>query len=136
MDDPGLVGRLQRFGDLTRDDQRFLQRNGTAGDPVRKRLPFDELEDERANARAFLNAINGRYVLMLQRGEHSRFPLETGDPLVGHAYPVTINGTTYHPQTQALLPWFERQSPSSAYAGTYSYPDTTALTTVPETCTF
>jgi hypothetical protein len=62
--------------------------------------------------------------------------LETGDPLVGHAYPVTIGGRTYNPQTQALLPWFERQSPSSAYAGTYSYPDTTALTTVPETCTF
>jgi hypothetical protein len=33
----------------------------------------------------------------------------------------------YHPQTQALLQWFEDVVPSDAIHGAYSYPDTTAL---------
>jgi hypothetical protein len=61
--------------------------------------------------------------------------LETGDPVE-----VLANGTVaapiksaantfiYHPQTEALLPWFEEISPSNALGGAYSYPDTTALT--------
>jgi hypothetical protein len=60
--------------------------------------------------------------------------LETGDPLVGSAYPVTINGYTYHPQNEALLPWFSRESPSSAYAGAYSFPDTSRFTSPASDC--
>lgn len=59
--------------------------------------------------------------------------LETGDPLEvlpNAAYPVTLNGFTYHPQTEALLQWFSRESPSSAISGAYTYPDT-SLVTVP-----
>ena len=51
--------------------------------------------------------------------------LETGDPvevLPDSEFPVTINGFTYHPQTEALLQWFTRESPSSAIDGMYSYP--------------
>jgi hypothetical protein len=58
--------------------------------------------------------------------------LETGDPvevLAHPAFPVTINGFTYHPQTEALLQWFSREVPSSAIDGAYSYPDETALPT-------
>lgn len=57
--------------------------------------------------------------------------LETGDPLedlATDALPVMLNGFTYHPQTEALLQWFERQVPSTAFQGAYSFPDTTALT--------
>jgi hypothetical protein len=57
--------------------------------------------------------------------------LEVGDVvenLPGAAFPVTINGFTYHPQTEGLLQWFEGQSPSTAIGGAYSYPDTTKLT--------
>jgi hypothetical protein len=57
--------------------------------------------------------------------------LETGDPMevVDHPdFPVTINGFTYHPQTEAILQWFSRESPSSAIDGAYSYPDTSKLT--------
>jgi hypothetical protein len=43
-------------------------------------------------------------------------------------FPITINGFTYHPQNEALLQWFEGQSPSTAIGGAYSYPDTTLLT--------
>jgi hypothetical protein len=61
--------------------------------------------------------------------------LETGDVIEGlpnAVYPVTLpNGGspyTYHPQNEALLQWFQFQSPSDAINGAYSYPDTTVLT--------
>lgn len=43
-------------------------------------------------------------------------------------YPVAIRGTTYHPQTEALLQWFQGQSPSTAIDGAYSYPGESILT--------
>ena len=63
--------------------------------------------------------------------------LETGDPMEvvpNPDFPVTIGGFTYHPQTEAILPWFTRESPSSAIGGAYSYPDTTKLTTPAQSC--
>jgi hypothetical protein len=61
--------------------------------------------------------------------------LETGDPVevLNHAtvsIPIHVESInfTYHPQTEALLQWFEEISPSDALGGAYSYPDTTALT--------
>ena len=44
-------------------------------------------------------------------------------------FPITMpNNFTYHPQNEALLQWFEFQSPSTAINGAYSYPDITTLT--------
>jgi hypothetical protein len=57
--------------------------------------------------------------------------LEVGDPvevLANAVFPVHIFGLTYHPQTEALLQWFEQKSPSSAISGAFSYPNTKALT--------
>jgi hypothetical protein len=57
--------------------------------------------------------------------------LEVGDVIEGlphSSYPIKMNGRTYHPQNEALLPWFEFQSPSTAIDGAYSYPDETTLT--------
>lgn len=54
--------------------------------------------------------------------------LETGDPLVGTAF--TVNG--YHPQDEAFLSWFARQSPSIGYDGRYTYLGT--FTTVAPSC--
>ena len=48
--------------------------------------------------------------------------METGDQLVGNSVPVTINGFTYHPQTQDILQWFTREAPSSALGGLYTFP--------------
>jgi len=56
--------------------------------------------------------------------------LEDGDVIEGlpnGTFPMTMNGFTYHPQNEALLQWFEFESPSSALGGAYSYPDTTVL---------
>jgi hypothetical protein len=58
--------------------------------------------------------------------------LEVGDVIEGlprQSFPITMpNGFTYHPQNEALLQWFEFQSPSTALNGAYSYPDITTLT--------
>jgi hypothetical protein len=57
--------------------------------------------------------------------------LETGDAIENlqpDYFPVTLHGFTYHPQTEALLQWFEGKSPSDAIDGAYSYPDETKLT--------
>ncbi|HLJ28808.1 MAG TPA: hypothetical protein VKY85_19015 [Candidatus Angelobacter sp.] len=51
--------------------------------------------------------------------------LETGDPvenLANPTFPVMVDGFLYHPQTEALLQWFSRENPSSAFQGDYSYP--------------
>jgi hypothetical protein len=58
--------------------------------------------------------------------------LETGDVIEvltsNPVYPIAMDGRTYHPQNEALLPWFAFQSPSRARHGTYSFPDETTLT--------
>lgn len=61
--------------------------------------------------------------------------LEQADPieaLANEAFPVTLHegrgSFTYHPQIEALLPWFEEETRPNAIHGAFSYPDTTALT--------
>lgn len=59
--------------------------------------------------------------------------MEDGDvieDLPNPTYPVTINGFTYHPQTEALLPWFEFAQNSFAIDNAYSYPNESVLTTL------
>jgi len=57
--------------------------------------------------------------------------LEDGDVievLPNATYPVQMaNGFTYHPQNEALLPYFQRKSPSDALHGAYSYPNESTL---------
>ena len=57
--------------------------------------------------------------------------LETGDQLVGHSVPVALNGFIYHPQTQNLLQWFTRETPSSALGGRYIFPNDPAVPNAP-----
>jgi len=59
--------------------------------------------------------------------------LETGDVIEGlpdGVFPITMNGMTYHPQNEALLQWFEFESPSSAIDSAYSYPNEQTLTSL------
>jgi len=60
--------------------------------------------------------------------------LETGDPIEGlpvATFPVTlmVDGQpfTFHPQTEALLQWFQMGPSSNAIDGAFSYPDESAL---------
>ncbi len=57
--------------------------------------------------------------------------MEVGDVIEGlprGVYAISMNGMTYHPQNEALLQWFEFQSPSTALGGAYSYPNMETLT--------
>jgi hypothetical protein len=61
--------------------------------------------------------------------------LETGDPievLPNETVPIVTREQhevfTYHPQTEALLQWFENGATSNAIGGAFSYPNTTVLT--------
>jgi len=64
--------------------------------------------------------------------------LEVGDPievLPNEAFPVTINGFTYHPQNEALLPWFSRPATNNlSIGGAFSYPNTNVLTSPSTPC--
>ena len=63
--------------------------------------------------------------------------LEVGDPievLNPSVFPVTLNGTTYHPQDEAFFSWFAHQVPSIAINGQYSYISPPKLTSPPPPC--
>ncbi len=47
MDDAGVVGGLQRLGDLSRDWERLIDRDRALRDAVGEGRAFDELENER-----------------------------------------------------------------------------------------
>jgi hypothetical protein len=67
---------------------------------------------------------------------HCQDDLEVADAIEGldeATFPIKMHGRTYHPQNEALLPWFEFQSPSTAIGGAYSYPNETLLTTLSPT---
>jgi hypothetical protein len=64
--------------------------------------------------------------------------LETADPvaaLPNAAFPVMVDGVTYHPQTQVLLPWFTRQGTSYTLDGAFSFPDERLVTSASQSCT-
>ena len=70
-----------RRGDLLRDRQRVIDRNGSLGDAVRQRRPLDQLHDEGRRAVALLQTVNGSDVRMIEPGEHFGFALEARQPL-------------------------------------------------------
>lgn len=63
--------------------------------------------------------------------------LETADPvaaLPNAGFPVTIDGFTFHPQTQVLLPWFTRQGAQYSIDGALSFPDESLVTGPSQPC--
>ncbi len=57
--------------------------------------------------------------------------MEDGDVIEGlpnSTYPMLMKGYLYHPQNEALLPWFQFRKESNAIGGAYSYPDVSLLT--------
>jgi hypothetical protein len=69
--------------------------------------------------------------------------LETGDPvevLPNATVPIVTRERhevfLYHPQTEALLQWFEIGNPSNAIGGAFSYPNTSALPQAATPCPF
>jgi len=63
--------------------------------------------------------------------------LETADPLAAlpnAGYPVPIDGFVFHPQSQVMMQWFQRQSTSDAMDGIFSFPDQGLMTTPSQAC--
>jgi hypothetical protein len=63
--------------------------------------------------------------------------LETADPvatLPNAVVPTSIDGFTYHPQTQVLLPWFTHQGTQDTIDGAFSFPDETLVTEASHPC--
>ena len=66
MDDPLVVRRFERLGDLLRDRQRLVERDRAARDPLRQILAFDQLHDERAHPADFFKTMDVRDVRVVQ----------------------------------------------------------------------
>ena len=82
MDDPLLVRRFERLRDLLRDRQRLVEWNRAARDALGERRPLDQFHHERrAHRLLFSEAVDGRDVGMIQRGEDLRFALEPREAL-------------------------------------------------------
>ena len=81
MDDAAFVRGFERVGDLTGDCQRIVQRQRSTGDQIRKRVTFDELEDDARRAGGLLESIDGGNVGMVERGKKLRLALESRLPI-------------------------------------------------------
>ena len=66
MNDPLLVRRLERLGNLPGDRQRIVDRDRATRDTLRQVLALDKLHHERANAATLLEPIDLRDVRMVQ----------------------------------------------------------------------
>ncbi len=81
MDDASLVGRLQGLGDLERDPEGLLDRQGAAGDPLLQRLALDQLHDQEVDAVRLLHLVDAGDVGMVQGGQNLGLALEAGEAL-------------------------------------------------------
>ena len=66
MDDAEVVSRFECFGNLYRNRQRFIDRDGTARETLRQVLAFDKFEHERGDAVSFFDPVDVRDVRMIE----------------------------------------------------------------------
>ncbi len=78
MDDADLVRRLERLGDLARERQRLVNGDRAFRDALGEVFALDELHDDRASARALLDAVDLRDVRVVEGGEDLGLALEAG----------------------------------------------------------
>ena len=81
MDDPLIVRRFKRLGDLLRDGECLVDGYRALDNAVRERGPLDQFHHERGRAVRPLQAVDGRDVGMVERSEHFRFALESREAL-------------------------------------------------------
>jgi hypothetical protein len=70
-----------RASAMPRDLERFLHRQRPPGQPLGKRLAFDELQDQRLDAARLLEAIDRSNVRMVQSGQDLSLAPEPRQPL-------------------------------------------------------
>jgi hypothetical protein len=79
------------------------------------------------------DGVHGITPWWLSQNGNCQDDFEVGDVIEGlpdSTTPIKTKAGTYHPQNEALLQWFEFQSPSTALGGAYSYPNQSVLTSL------
>jgi hypothetical protein len=84
MHDAACVSRIKRTGDLSSDGDHLIDRKSRrrVDHPIGERRALDELHDQCGTTARFLEAVNVSDVWMVERREHLRFTLETGEAIV------------------------------------------------------
>jgi hypothetical protein len=80
--DSCVVRRFQRLGQLAGDWQHFVERKRTAFDTVGQVLSGDELHGDRVHWTGVLDAVNGRDVRVVERGQRLGFAREPRQPVI------------------------------------------------------
>ena len=81
VDDALLVRGLERFGDLFRNRQRFVDRDRPARNALRQIVALDQFHHQRANTAGFFEAVDVRDIRMVQGRERLRFAGEPRQPV-------------------------------------------------------
>ena len=81
MDDPLLMRRLEGVGDLTRDDEGVVERDGAACDAIGQVVALDQLHRQRVHWPGAFDAVDLRDVRMVERCQRLRLPLEAREAL-------------------------------------------------------
>ena len=79
MDNARGMRGLERIGDLLRDGERFVERDRSPPEPLRKVFALDQLHHERMRRARILNPVDVRDVRMIQRRERLRLAFEAHD---------------------------------------------------------
>jgi hypothetical protein len=87
MNDPLGVRGFEGTRDLQREGHGLFDRNRTAPDAVLEGLSLHQLEDEELLSVVLIEPVDGRDVLMIERGQDLRLALESR-----HAFGVTSKG--------------------------------------------
>ena len=81
MNDPFVVGRLERIGHLSRQARGLVERDRTARDHFREGRSLHQFQHERLPALRFLHSVDRGDVRMIQSGQHLSLALEPRDPI-------------------------------------------------------
>ena len=84
MDDAVAVAvrGFEGFGDLPRDAERLVQRQGALGEPLGQGRALDQLHDEATVAVRLCQAVNVRDIGVVERGQNLGLALEAGQPVL------------------------------------------------------
>ena len=80
MDDALVVRGLEGVGHLACQPQRLGDWNRPRGDPLGKRVAFDQFEDEELSTVDLFKSVDGGNVRVVEGREDLRLTLEPGDP--------------------------------------------------------
>src|SRR5688572_17101595 len=81
------MSAAQSFRDFNREIERLRQRQRSARETRRERLPVNELHDEKVDARLVPDVVNRADVGMAERGDRPRFALKA---LPAHAIGLVL----------------------------------------------